>query len=176
MKPLFSRPNLELMDMFSGQFRYGLRTGRGGGSGLCSLLSDSFGSWLGWLGLDRHLQLFRDLLILADVMGKVQLSIEDMTCPETLRAAFAHTTSTSGLSSPCSDFESQSEEEGTDNGYCKVHNLVPGTMVLNVQEVRSTGEGTNDNFQQWGTLAASVVPNMRACGMHLCLNVKRSQC
>ena len=35
-----------------------------------------FGSCLGWLGRHRHLQLFRKLLILAIVTGKVQRSIQ----------------------------------------------------------------------------------------------------
>ena len=33
---------------------------------------------LAWLGLDRHLQLLRNLLILANIMGKVQLSSKHM--------------------------------------------------------------------------------------------------
>ena len=46
-------------------------------SGLCSLLSSPSCSWLG--GLDRHLQLFRKLLVLTNTTGKIQLTMKYMT-------------------------------------------------------------------------------------------------
>ena len=63
--------------MLSGQFRDRLRIGRRGR--LCSSVSSPFGGWFGWLGLDRHLQLFGKLVMLANVTCKVQLSIQHMT-------------------------------------------------------------------------------------------------
>ena len=62
-----------------------------------------FGGWLGWLELDRHLQLFRNLVMVANATCKVQ------------------------------------------------------------------------NRGQRATLAARVVPNTSACGIHLCLNDRRNQ-
>ena len=62
--------NLELLDMLSGQFRCRLKIGRQGR--LCSSVSSPFGGWLGWLGLDRYLQLFRNLVMVASVTCKVQ--------------------------------------------------------------------------------------------------------
>ena len=52
--------------------------------------------WLNWI--DRHLRLFWNLLILANVAGKVQLSVKHKTLSLMPRVAFAHITSTSGLS------------------------------------------------------------------------------
>ena len=71
MKLLFTTPNnLELLHMLSRQFRYRLNTGRR--CKLCSSVSSPFGGWLGWLGLDRHLQLFSNLVMLANVTCKAR--------------------------------------------------------------------------------------------------------
>ena len=89
--------------------------------------------------------------------NKIQLSIiKHRTLPPTPRGAFAHTTSTS-YHHHC---ESQSEEEGTDNGCCMAHTLVLSTLVLNVQELRSEGEG------QMTVASGAPLPKVSACGIH----------
>ena len=142
MKLLFTNPNdLELLDMFSGEFRYRLRIGDEVAVDYAARFPARLTAGLAgldWTGTVNCLGIWSCLQ-----MSRLRY---DTTHEPVPWAAFAHTTS-SGSSSPFCDCELQSEEMGTDPyglqptdlGCYMVHSLVPSTLVSNVQELRSRG-------------------------------------